>query len=132
MAELLDVTVGSLQVTCSRLGISLRRRDVLNGNGARRTRIISRPFISHAPAAVGHMRDKSESGGAKFQIVFQHKGREQATDIRLTDPEIAQLGLEAMVGDLGMAELIRDVLGAVVKKNMIEEILRDNVPPSQL
>src|SRR3954462_14195146 len=31
IAELLDVTVGSLQVTCSRLGISLRRPRVDNG-----------------------------------------------------------------------------------------------------
>src|SRR3981189_3598198 len=30
IAELIGVTVGSLQVTCSRLGISLRRRDVPN------------------------------------------------------------------------------------------------------
>ena len=29
IAKSLDVTVGSLQVTCSRLGISLRRRHVL-------------------------------------------------------------------------------------------------------
>jgi hypothetical protein len=31
IAEILDVTVGSLQVTCSRLGISLRRRKANNG-----------------------------------------------------------------------------------------------------
>ena len=31
IAEMLDVTVGSLQVTCSRLGISLRRPKVDNG-----------------------------------------------------------------------------------------------------
>src|SRR6478736_1292300 len=31
IAEILDVTVGSLQVTCSRLGISLRRPKVDNG-----------------------------------------------------------------------------------------------------
>src|ERR1700738_850698 len=30
IAELIGVTVASLQVTCSRLGISLRRRDVPN------------------------------------------------------------------------------------------------------
>jgi hypothetical protein len=33
IAELLDVTVGSLQVTCSRLGISLRRISLDNGVG---------------------------------------------------------------------------------------------------
>jgi len=34
IAELLDVSLGSLQVTCSRLGISLRRQIVLNGNAS--------------------------------------------------------------------------------------------------
>jgi hypothetical protein len=34
IAERLDVTLGSLQVTCSRLGISLRRPHVLNGNAS--------------------------------------------------------------------------------------------------
>jgi hypothetical protein len=34
IAVLLDVPLGSLQVTCSRLGISLRRRHVLNGNAS--------------------------------------------------------------------------------------------------
>src|SRR3954454_16444206 len=34
IAKSLDVTVGSLQVTCSRLGISLRKRYVLNCNGS--------------------------------------------------------------------------------------------------
>ncbi len=39
IAKSLDVTLGSLQVTCSRLGISLRRRDVLNAAArARRVR----------------------------------------------------------------------------------------------
>src|SRR5262245_41729698 len=33
IAELIGVTVGSLQVTCSRLGISLRRPTVINGTG---------------------------------------------------------------------------------------------------
>src|SRR6187399_1385673 len=36
IAEILDVTVGSLQVTCSRLGISLRRPKVDNGARFRR------------------------------------------------------------------------------------------------
>jgi DNA-binding NarL/FixJ family response regulator len=31
IAEILDVTVGSLQVTCSKMGISLRRPKIING-----------------------------------------------------------------------------------------------------
>jgi len=42
IAKSLDVTVGSLQVTCSRLGISLRRRD-----NAPRVRVESRAFVSN-------------------------------------------------------------------------------------
>ena len=34
IARLIDVTVGSLQVTCSRLGISLRTRQYSNGSGS--------------------------------------------------------------------------------------------------
>ena len=34
IAELIGVTVGSLQVTCSRLGISLRRPSINNGISA--------------------------------------------------------------------------------------------------
>src|SRR5262245_40837959 len=34
IASRLEVTTGSLQVTCSRLGISLRKRSSANGNGA--------------------------------------------------------------------------------------------------
>jgi DNA-binding NarL/FixJ family response regulator len=33
IAELIGVTVGSLQVTCSRLGVSLRRLNVNSGTG---------------------------------------------------------------------------------------------------
>jgi hypothetical protein len=42
IAKSLDVTVGSLQVTCSRLGISLR-----NHNNAARVRVESRAFVSN-------------------------------------------------------------------------------------
>jgi hypothetical protein len=34
IANRLDVTVGSLQVTCSRLGVSLRTSSLTKGNGA--------------------------------------------------------------------------------------------------
>src|SRR5262245_27918020 len=36
IAELIGVTVGSLQVTCSRLGVSLRRPTVIIGDGSLR------------------------------------------------------------------------------------------------
>ena len=45
--------VGSLQVTCSRLGISLRRRDLLSSKGPGRPRLVSSPS---APSIVGQMQ----------------------------------------------------------------------------
>ena len=42
IAKSLDVTLGSLQVTCSRLGISLRNHD-----NAARVRVESRAFVSN-------------------------------------------------------------------------------------
>jgi hypothetical protein len=52
IAELLDVTLGSLQVTCSRLGISLRTRKYSNGSGSRWMGAVSRPHIANSPAMV--------------------------------------------------------------------------------
>src|SRR3954467_7498022 len=59
IALLLDVPLGSLQVTCSRLGISLRRRHALNDN-ASRSRVMSGNGTCHDipihPPMIGHMR----------------------------------------------------------------------------
>jgi hypothetical protein len=43
IAELVGVTVGSLQVTCSRLGISLRQPSFKTGTGPLRSNGVSRP-----------------------------------------------------------------------------------------
>jgi hypothetical protein len=54
-------------------------------------------------------------------------------DIPLTSRAIEELALEAMLRDLGIGELVGQVLAAAIKKDMIQEILRDEVPPlSQL
>src|SRR5262245_59050118 len=50
IADILDVTVGSLQVTCSRLGISLRRPKIDNGVGLLRKRTARGENTSHYPS----------------------------------------------------------------------------------
>jgi hypothetical protein len=117
------VTVGSLQVTCSRLGIRLRRRQYSNGGGARWMGAVSRPYIANHPLMVGHMR-----ADAQFKITLERDGRRCSTDLPLADRAIAQLGLEAAVRNVGMAQLLSEVVTTAIKKNMIEEILRE---PSQ-
>jgi hypothetical protein len=126
IAELLDVPLGSLQVTCSRLGISLRRRHVLNGNACD-SRVMSgngtRHDIPNHPPMVGHMRV-----GAQLQITLERDGVRRATALPLTARDIAQLALEAAVRNVGMTQLLTEVVTTAIKKRMIEEILREPSP----
>src|SRR6476620_3845000 len=56
IARLIDVTVGSLQVTCSRLGISLRTRKYSNGRGSHWEGAVGRPHLANHPPMIGHKR----------------------------------------------------------------------------
>ena len=119
IANRLGVTVGSLQVTCSRLGISLRR--ILLPNSSRR-----HVRIAH----VGEQKEVSqpEACGApvgKFEITMRCQGIEHTADIPLSSTTIEALALEAMSRDLTIAELIGQSLVAAINKDMIHKILRD-------
>jgi hypothetical protein len=144
IANQLDVTVGSLQVTCSRLGISLRR----NQNGSAHHTLGSGRTIP-TPGSVGtcvrsprlvdlqeHKTEKvsqvaaHDAPLAKYALTMSHQGKVLASDISLTSREMNRLAVEATFRDLGMAQLVRQILVAAIKKDMIAEILRDEVPPS--
>ena len=119
IANRLGVTVGSLQVTCSRLGISLRR--IISANGSGRDTADVR--IAH----VGEQKKVSQPEAcaapvAKFAITMQRQGKEQTTDIALPSPALEVLALEAMSRDLDIAGLIGQVLVATIK-DMIHKIL---------
>jgi len=132
IANRLGVTVGSLQVTCSRLGISLRRIISANGSG-RHTADVRLGSVS-----VAHVQEQKEVSHpaaraaplTKFAITMRHRGKEQTTDIPLSSPAIEVLALEAMSRDLPITALIGQVLVAVIDKDMIRKILPDEVPPS--
>ena len=90
IAERLGVTVGSLQVTCSRLGISLRKP---NGYSYGR-----RPVAAGSSTYARHIGMVSATP-PKFEIVLHRRGTTQSTVLPLTDSHIARLGLEAWVQD---------------------------------
>jgi len=117
IAKSLDVTVGSLQVTCSRLGISLRRRD-----NAPRVRVESRAFVSNGRVLVGHLQ-REPGSRAKFQLVLNNQGTEQTTDLAFTASDVGRLGVEAAAQDLGLTDLMSQVLTQALKKGLIQEIL---------
>jgi hypothetical protein len=116
IAELLDVTVGSLQVTCSRLGISLKRRELHNDNTVRR--VVGRPR-THPPMA------ERVRANSQFQIILERNGMQRTIDLPLSARDIAHLGLKAAVQNVGMARLLTEVVATAIKKDMIEEILRE-------
>jgi hypothetical protein len=117
IAKFLDVTVGSLQVTCSRLGLSLRRR-----NGDPRVRVESRAIVSNGRVYAGHLQPAPKSR-AKFQLVMQRQGTEQTTDLPFTANDIGRLGMEASAQDLGLTDLMSQVLTQALKKGLIQKIL---------
>jgi hypothetical protein len=139
IANLLDVTVGSLQVTCSRLGISLRR----NQNGSARHTLDGRGRTIPAPGSIGivdlreHKTEKvsqvaaHDAPLAKYALTRSHQGKELASDIPIASRAIERrLALEATFQDLAITQLVGQILVAAIKKDMIGEILRNEVPPS--
>ena len=133
IATRLGVTVGSLQVTCSRLGISLRRIILPNGSWRHTADVRGRTIPT--PCSVGMVRvqeqkDVSQPAAratsvANFAIMMRYEGREQATDIPLPSGAIGVLALEATSRDLAIAELLGQLLVAAINKDMIQRILRD-------
>jgi hypothetical protein len=118
IAKSLDVSIGSLQVTCSRLGISLRIPKMFE----RRRPVVSHPYIPNHPPMLGHVGLKQQH--PRFQIVVKRNGLFRcATDVPLTGPDIARLGIEAMTQNLGMGQLLTQAVTTAIKKNMIQEIL---------
>jgi hypothetical protein len=131
IANLVGVTVGSLQVTCSRLGISLRRIILPNGSG-RHMPDVRGSTITPRSVGIAHVRDQKEvsqptaraAPSANFAITMRHRGKEQTTDVPLPSPTIEVLALEAMSRDLNIARLIGQILVAAINKDMIQKILR--------
>ena len=134
IANLLDVTVGSLQVTCSRMGISLRR----NPNGSARLALDSGGRTIPAPGPIRIVGLQKHKAGevsqvaplAKYAISMSRGGKGVASDIPLPSCAIAGLALEATFQNLGMTQLMGQMLVAAMKKDILAEILRDEVPPS--
>ena len=145
IAELVGVTVGSLQVTCSRLGISLRRPNFNNGivslrrNDPRLKRVPA-PGSDHggdsallhlernsqpgaveqvqvqAPAPRQEVEQKvNEPGAATFAIRMQYRGKERTTELPLTQDMIGQLAFEAAFRKVSIGAFIGELIVAVVK-----------------
>jgi hypothetical protein len=118
IANRLEVTVGSLQVTCSNLGVSLRTNSLAKGNGAiRQLRVVQRS-IEHGPEA-------AYSAQVKFTLLLKAQNRQVAFDLPLHEGLIERLALEASVRGQSVAGLIGTILCQVVWKDLVGELLHN-------
>jgi hypothetical protein len=112
VAARIGVTVGTLKVTCSRLGVSLRRPNLRGQLLPLRaaTRVMAVPHT------------------ATFSIITRHKGEEHRTELPLTPAMIGRLALEAGSQGLSIAELAGELVLAATKKKIIKQILEGEKP----
>jgi hypothetical protein len=133
IAELLDVTVGSLQVTCSRLGISLRRaKDNAPQNASKISTELPPPAgqeqenLRRQSQAITPHRERMESQQvdvANFTIRICYKGSERAYKLPLSECVISHLALEAELRDMRIGELIGELIVATLKAGIVQPLL---------
>ena len=156
IAEMIGATVGSLQVTCSRLGISLRRPNFNNG-------IVSLqrndPPLKRVPAPysdqggdnallqlqrnsppeameqvqAGALRQDvglkvNELGEASFAIRMRYRGEERTTELPLTHDMIGRLAFEAAFRNVQIGELIGELIVGLLKEDLLQTTLAPKEP----
>jgi hypothetical protein len=152
IAELIGVTVGSLQVTCSRLGVSLRRPIFDTGTGLlRRGGPYSNSKTETAPGrddgvpirpTKEQLQQNSQSGPveqaqattpaqershkaelANLALRMQYKGDERITELPLTQDMVRRLAFEAQFRDLSMGRLVGELITAMIKEDLFQLVL---------
>ena len=102
IAAIIGVTVGSLRVTCSKLGVSLRR-----------------PRVKLLPPRTADAACEA----ATLSIIMKYKGQERSNLLSLTPNIIRQLAFEAALRDQEIGELTKDLLATVIAKGLFNELL---------
>jgi len=153
IAELIGVTLGSLQVTCSRLGISLRRpsrsdngiRLLPRGNPVPRNGRTGPSSGSGVPLQPIEQRSRRDSPGppeqtqlttphqerpkareadlATLALTIRYKGGERTTKLALTHHAIRQLALEAGLRDRRIGEFISELVSGTIQNNLLHRVL---------
>ena len=146
IAALIGVTVGTLQVTCSKFGISLRRPRFNTGTGylrpskERSSNGNPAPEGDHTSPSNGGLRPQSplqpppaeqaqiatphharartnEQDAVSFSLRMQYRGEERTTEIPLTHDMMRQLALEAWLRDKKVGEVVSEMIIAVFKRD---------------
>ena len=129
IAELIGVTVGSLQVTCSRLGISLRRVVFSNGppiKGQPQQNSQSGPL--EQPQATTPHEERARTGemGTNLALRMKYRAYERTGELPLTQDMIWQLAFEAQFRNMSIGELVGELLIAIMKRDLFQHVLEPN------
>jgi hypothetical protein len=117
IAQRLDVTVGSLQVTCSRLGVSLRRPRMRFPSYER-----LKPELK--------LFEKGSLLKVKIAVTIQRGDALRTLDVPLSNKTTGELALLASLRQVKLVELIAQILSGAVNKGLAEKILNgDDMPP---
>ena len=117
IAKMLGVTLGSLQVTCSKVGISLRHR----AHPEPPAPVPVAPALAPAPSPPLAPAPPADHVSVAFTLRYQ--GRERATAIPLDADDVTQLVLEAELRGMTLGQLISAVIVAVVAKDDFRTVL---------
>src|SRR5262245_4328260 len=112
IAQRLDVTVGSLQVTCSKLGVSLRRSRMRFPSYERLKPELK---LSRAGLEVGLVEKELK---VKIAITMQRGDLLRTFDVPLSNKTIEKLALLAALQEVGLGELIAEIVSGVVDKGL--------------
>jgi len=158
IAELIGVTVGSLQVTCSRLSISLRRPTfnkaigVLRRDDARFSRV-SAPGSNASAGALLQLTKEAlernsrpasvkpeaapcqecgnranEAAAANLAVQMQYRGEERTTELSLTQDMIGRLAFEAAFRNVQIGQLIGELIVGLLKEDLLQTMLAPKEP----
>lgn len=157
IAELIGVTVGSLQVTCSRLGISLRQPKADSRALRREEPPHSRGIVGDDPSS-GEMplpltkkqseesqpglleqvqastacqedaKRANEGGPVNFAIWMQYRGQQRTTELALSQQTVRQLAFEAEFRNMRIGEFVGEVIAAMLRKNLLQAVLEQKEP----
>jgi hypothetical protein len=155
IAEIIGVTVGTLQATCSRFGVSLRRPRFDTGTGYLRPSKERSSNVTPVPkggdnppsnrgpglqsplqpppaeqaqiATLHHAPTRTcEQGAVSFSLKMQYRGEERTTEIPLTEDMMRQLAIEAWLRDMKVGEVVSKVIVGVIKGDLFQPVLNQS------
>ena len=127
IASRLGVSLGSLQVTCSKLGIGLRR-----SAGVQRSieHVRQADHAVQVKLSIEHVRQADHIVQVRLTLLMETRDRQAAFDVPLPRDVLVQLALAASVRDLTTADLIGKIVNQATEKDLVGEILGNGSSPS--